>query len=134
MLKTWQISGLVYAFLLVVVLTACNTSTSTTFVSPPTGGADKPSDALTSFTERVTEELRTSWQHFTVATFGEKLLGIVLLLVMAVPVTIVSFIVGPVLFPLEIVVFLFLAIATQNFYWLTMIITWKYALLFSVVF
>ena len=80
------------------------------------------------------EGLRSSWHHFTVATTGEKLGGIVLLFVLAIPVTIVSFLVGPILLPLEIVVFPILAVVTLNGFWLTMVIVWKYVLLFTIVF
>lgn len=82
----------------------------------------------------VPEELRSSWHHFTIVTTTEKLKGIAAIIVLAIPVTIVSFLVGPILLPLEIVVFPILAAVTINGFWLTMFIIWKYVLLFTIVF
>lgn len=82
----------------------------------------------------VPEELRNSWHHFIIATPEEKWNGILFFLGLAVIVTIVSFAVGPVLLPLEILTFPILALVTLNGFWLIMFIVWKYVLLFTFVF
>ncbi len=82
----------------------------------------------------VPDELKSSWDHFTVATPGEKTAGIVLFVFLAILVSLVSFSIGVILLPLEILIFPILALATLNGFWLTMFIVWKYVLLFTFVF
>lgn len=82
----------------------------------------------------VPDELANAWHNFEIATHDQRLAGIVQIIVLAIPVTIVSFLLGPILLPLEIIVFPILALVTQNGFWLTMVIVWKYALLFTIAF
>jgi hypothetical protein len=47
---------------------------------------------------------------------------------------VVAFMLGIVMLPLEILVFVTATFVSKNLFWLTMIVTWKYALLFYAFF
>ncbi len=82
----------------------------------------------------VPEELKTSWHNFTTATPEARTTGIFVFIILAIITTIVSFVIGGILLPLEIVVFPIIALLTLNGFWLTTFIVWKYELLFAIVF
>jgi hypothetical protein len=78
---------------------------------------------------RAPEGLHSTWCTPRLSTPRVALFVVVALLV-----TVVATTVGIVLLPVELLVFFLVAIATKNFFWLTMIVTWKYVLLFYLVF
>lgn len=82
----------------------------------------------------VPEELRTSWNHFVTATPEAKIAGIVAFIIFALIITVISFAIGVILLPIEIVVFPIMALVTLNGFWLTAFIVWKYELLFAIIF
>ena len=79
--------------------------------------------------------LKQTWCRFTASGHWAGRIGRVLLfLALALPVSLIAFAIGVVLLPLEIVVFAIATLTSKNLFWLTMIVTWKYALLFHAIF
>jgi len=82
----------------------------------------------------VPEGLKTSWNNFVTVTHESKIAEVVAFIFFALIITVISFAIGWILLPIEIVVFPIMALVTLNGFWLTTFIIWKYELLFAIIF
>ena len=80
------------------------------------------------------DELKTSWNHFVTATPDAKISGIITFIVFSLTITVISFLVGVILLPIEIITVPITALVTLNGFWLTAFFVWKYELLFTAIF
>ena len=90
------------------------------------------SSARSSF--KVPPALKESYDRFKNTSGLKFALKCLTFVVFAVPVSAVAFLLGVFLLPVEIIVFVIAAISTKDLFWLTMIVTWKYVVLFMAIF
>jgi hypothetical protein len=79
------------------------------------------------------EGLKQSWCSPAGHGLG-RVVRVVLFLGCAAVISVVAFMIGIVLLPLELFVFAIATFVSKNLFWLTMIVTWKYVLLFHALF